>query len=258
MMRGVLAVVLAFAGELSGWAQPAPRADVDASSNAASIMEHSRLAREAIAAQLGSQALSEVNKALSLATDVLSKTSREARPVLIPISSGVERVTTYSPAKAGKQSKPSGNSSIRRVREKYSQVSLDVTLAANQLQKAKELLEKQDLSGADTELADIETGVVVRKGSADVPLLKTRENLMLARARILEGKWKDAQMPLHAASQALQDYFAESPGPQAGKAREMWPAMDKMATRLKKKPRAALASINQWLQEVDGFDQSGR
>ena len=251
-------MVLALAGGVAGWAQPAARVDADSMSKASSILEHSRLARQAIAAHLGSKALSQVDQALSLASDILNKASLEARPVLIPISSDVEREITYSPAKPGKKAEPGGKSSVRRVREQYSQVSLDVTLAANQLQKAKELLEKQNLSEADTELADIETGLVIRKGSADVPLLKARENLMLARARILEGKWKDAQMPLHAASQSLQDYFAESPGPQAAKAREMWPKMDKMASRLKSKPQQALAWINQWLKDVNGFDQQSR
>jgi hypothetical protein len=84
-----------------------------------------------------------------------------------------------------------------------------------------------------------------------MPLLKARENLELARARVLEDQYKDAAAPLRAAAEALADYARQFPGPRADQAESLRKDIDAFAKRVRERPTDTVDRINSWLDPVN-------
>ena len=93
--------------------------------------------------------------------------------------------------------------SIREVEGDVTTDRLDVTHASAHLDAAEAALERSDWVAAGTALAAVNNDVVRTRAMGDLPLMKARENLELARARFQEGKEKAAVMPLRSAAEAL-------------------------------------------------------
>ena len=83
-----------------------------------------------------------------------------------------------------------------------------------------------------------------------MPLLKVRQNLQLAKARVLEDKYKEAAAPLRAAAEGLAQYQLLFPGPRAETAEAMRQEMETYARNIARDHVRAADKIDDWLQPV--------
>jgi hypothetical protein len=98
---------------------------------------------------------------------------------------------------------------VQGVAQEFTSVTLNVNKAKDQLQEAENALNNGNFQGADSDLAAVQNGVVMREVAADRPLLTARENLALARKFAKQGQYQDMRAPLIAAADALDNYQAE-------------------------------------------------
>jgi hypothetical protein len=97
--------------------------------------------------------------------------------------------------------------------------------------------------------------VVTETVNQDMPLLRAKENLTLARERVLAGKYKAARMPLKSAAEALANYQKLSPGPHANEAGDLRLQMDAYADRVGRDHSDALDRIRDWSGKVDAWQK---
>ena len=95
---------------------------------------------------------------------------------------------------------------VRKVVGEYTSVWLNAKAAKAQLQSANDALKNGDMQAADRALEGVQRSVVLEFVAADMPLLKARENLMLARRSANSGNYAQAHSALQAASNALSTY----------------------------------------------------
>lgn len=252
------AVVAAFGQATPGTTATTTR--VNLSAMAASVLEHTRQARAAIGAHDKTGALGHINQALKTANEVQNAAEANGMgtkgKLMVPIYRELETESVYRPVKHGKgETMTAGrlkrDTSIREVTGRMTGTSLDVTGAREHLEAARTALNNGDFAVADSALDAVEKGVVTESANFYVPLLRARENLDLARERVLEGKYKDAKMPLLAAAQALANYQKLSPGPHAGDAGYLRARIDGYAADIAHRHGDALDRIRNWSETVD-------
>jgi hypothetical protein len=176
------------------------------------------------------------------------------KPVLVPLAAEVERTSQVGPL--GRKGWDFDKHTKAQVTEEVHRVSLNVTLAADKLAAAKRLLSRNDLAGADSELAAIETAVVAQSVSLDAPLAKAKENLMLARARVLEGKAKNAEAPLKEAVKALRQQEIREPDQRSTDITALRREVEALAGNIRNKPPDALDKLNLWIEMIDQWPAS--
>jgi hypothetical protein len=236
MLRAGICLAVAFA--VTGLAGPAdnsaqnttnkemqnPKAKL--SKELGQMLDATNKARTSIAQHNKQQATKEVDQALN---SVNAATTQHTGTDLVPIYTELEQVSVLEPimnrhktgtATASKGSSQSGSADrsaststqsnaalgVHEVVGNYSGAFLDVSAAKQHLQAAQQALNKNDLNAADRDLQAVQDSVVLESVSADMPLLRARENLVLARSSEDAGKYEQAKRQLHAASTALHDY----------------------------------------------------
>jgi hypothetical protein len=95
---------------------------------------------------------------------------------------------------------------VKEVAQEFTAVTLDANMAKDHLQAARTALNNGDTKQADTALAAVQDGVGLVSVEADRPLLRARENLMLARTLAQQGHYDQVSAPLRAAADALDTY----------------------------------------------------
>ncbi len=227
----------------------------DLSGTGAGILDQAKLARRAIAVHNNDAALEHIQYAVVLADRIMSQAPPEESPVVVPVSKEIQTTTTYRPVKRGKgpltPKRMKKYTSAREVQQDITTADLNVTNAANDLEAAQLALERDDRGAADVWLERVAGDVTEVNANRDAPLLMVRQNLRLARSRVLEGKYEDAQAPLRAAAQGLQDFERQFPGPQATQAAYMRGQILNFAHIIKHDRADALRLIDQWLTPVD-------
>ncbi len=207
---------------------------------AAGVLEQTRQARASVAALDRDSAIRHVEQALMLARGIQESAPAGAGPLLVPFYSERETVRTYRPAH-GKR-----DSSLRQVEREVTDLSLDVTTARSRLESARAALNTGDLKQADADLASVEKAVVRRTSVAEnVPLVQVRDNLTLARARLLNGKYNDAKPPLRAAAQALTGV---GDTPEISRMRD---EITSLADHVKSERANAVPRIDRWLEALN-------
>jgi hypothetical protein len=83
-----------------------------------------------------------------------------------------------------------------------------------------------------------------------MPLDMAWRNLELARARVLDGKYKDAVVPLRSAAQALGDFEKSCTGDQASTVESARQAMVAAADSISHDHDGAVSRIDVWLGSV--------
>src|SRR6185503_14956085 len=73
------------------------------------------------------------------------------------------------------------HTTVRNVEGEYTSVALDVEAARDHLNMASQALQQGNFQKADEALQAVQDSVVVTTVAADLPLLRARENLALAR-----------------------------------------------------------------------------
>lgn len=211
----------------------------DISTFAGKMLDYTNRARSAIKDNNQQLALQDVNKAESYLQQV---ESRAHGSTMIPVYQEFVSVAILSPVRAEQSKK---HSVVHQVAGDYTSVVVNTTVAKNNLAAAKTALQNQNLKTADDALADVQEGVQIESSEADMPVVKARENLILARSNAREGKYGEAQAALQAASKALGSYAQEN-GPHATAARNLQEQIDNSDKNLQANHSDLLANINKW------------
>lgn len=232
---------------------------VDLSGLARGVVDQTRQARHALAGGDKDAALVHVNRAAAMARDIQSAargTGLDTGGKLsVPIYTERETETTYTPVKRGKGEMSAGrlqrDTNVRQVTAQTTRASLDVTAALDLLTAARTALDGGDYAAAQAALGRVERqAITIQSGTRHLPLLSALENLDLARARVAEGKYKDARMPLKSAAQALADYQRTKGSPRAESAGIMRTEMDAYADRIGRDHSDAARLIENWYDTV--------
>jgi hypothetical protein len=223
---------------------------------AAGILDQTRLARQEIGVQNAPGAVDHIRQAITLAKSIQEQTAGQTKPVLIPVAWEVETTSTYAPVKGGKSGEISADrmkkgTSVREVQAEITSAKLDVASAADRLETARIALERQDWGAADNALSAISKSLIRTRTDEDMPLLKVRQNLQLAKARVLEEKYKDAAAPLRAAAEGLAQFEQMFPGPRADTAETMRQDIETYARNIAREHARAADQIDGWLQPVE-------
>ncbi len=226
------------------------------SNMAASLLAQTDVARQALANHDASAAQASIRQALTL-TEMMQSTAPPADPLMVPISVEYDSSESFVPAikHAGRLKK---NADISEVNGDYNATILNATAARQHLEEAQAALYKGDMAAADSDLAGVHDAVSTRSYSGELPLVQARDNLTLARTRVVAGDFKDAVLPLSAASRALDRFAQRHPGTSVGKQAEtMRIQIAACADQIAKDHTEALNRITGWYDQVTDWFNSG-
>lgn len=193
------------------------------------ILKHVDQARQAIKGKKKGDALSQIDKALTLvqiaertiprytvkttikAGELNYEDTDEVQPLRVPIYDEIDQVSVLGPVEQAKRQEAekaqrAGAPIVHEVRLEHTRAELDLAHAKAELQDAKKALEEEHWDVADTALASIQTDVIFTYTATDLPLEEARKNLSLARDLVLQGRFGDAQVALQQVSMALLNY----------------------------------------------------
>lgn len=255
-MKGTLAIFFAAAGlacaqELGGMA--------------VGILDQANAALAAVAQHDQAAALDHIRQGKALAHEILQVTASDQPPILVETSRNVQTTTTYVDVKKPKHgdnvmtaNRLKKNTTIAGTQQEVTASLLDVTSASSRLDSAEAAVQSGDWAAANDALREIPESVEHTRTDGDVPLLRAQQNLELARARIVENKYKDAAGPLRAAAQALSEYEQSFPGPHGQNAEYMRQQMLQFADSLPDHYNDAMEHINvMWLPPIQKWEHEG-
>jgi YfdX protein len=210
----------------------------------------------------------------------------QVKQLMVPIYAELEKVTLMAPlmaakqeaaqnggaahgSMAGKQSQqPSTEQSsqpsraamtpvVAGVELHHTHIMFDVSAAKEHLQAAKQALNNDKYKAADGALAAVQRGVNFAHVEVDLPLLRARENLMLAKAHVQAGQVQDARMTLEAVTQALQQYEQRADKARASQVQSLQKEIQNYAQQLpqqgqqtQQKNQQAVEQINEWWDRI--------
>jgi hypothetical protein len=223
------------------------------------VLEHTKVARQAVANQDTQAALDQIGQALAAANQIKVAQPGAEEPLQVPLSSDFDGVSTMVPAKKrGSLDRMKPNSSVSEVQGNYTVTTLNVSSASNHLMAAQAALRNGDSATADSNLAAVQGDVVTRSYNGEMPLVQAKDNLALVMARVQEGKYKDAVLPLKSASRALDRFAHQDPQPRHAKyAEKLSIDMNAYAERIQKDHADAPDRVTGWLDQVNHWFYSG-
>jgi YfdX protein len=236
----IIAATAAAAGAQSNVANP------DLSNLAAGVLQQTRVAKQAIASHDRDSAIGHVKQAIATVNEIQQNAGELPHPLMIPISSQTETSTTVTPVHKNGDLKH--NSAVRGVDGETSTTRLNLTAAADRLPVAEAALESGDWNAANAALGDVEGSTSVTQTTGNMPLNMARQNLELAKTRVMEGKYHDAVLPLRSAAQALGDYERRISGQQAANIETTRQAMLSMAAHITHEHDGAVGQIDAWTE----------
>ncbi len=237
-----------------------PALAADLPGMAAGILEQTGQARQAVANRDRDSAVTHLDQADELVRQIEKEVPPKTRPILVPVYRETDATSSYAPVKRGRSGQAperrfEKNTSVRSVEGETTIGRLDVTTAADRLQAARAALDRADWTAADTALAAIPNAVLRTVVVGNMPLMSARENLTLARNRVLDGQYKDAAAPLRAAAQALADFEKIAPGPRAQDAEYARQKIETCASNIEKDHSDTAGQIEDWLEQVTAWEQ---
>jgi hypothetical protein len=224
------------------------------------ILDQAKLAQQAVASYDKDAALDHIKQGLSLADEIRQDSPDSVRPILVPVYREIDATTTYTPVKHKdgemRADRLKGDTSIRGVSGDVTTARLDVTAAGERLQTAQASVANRDWSGANAALAAVAASVVVSQSQGSMPLDMARQNLQLARARVIDGKYKDAAVPLRSAAQALSDFEKYCTEPQSTAVKSTRQAILGYANSIAHNHDGATGKIDEWLVSLNQWTAS--
>jgi len=247
----LVATLVACPGAL--WCQSTP-------GMALTVLQETRLAQQAVTSQEPGAALQHVRQAKSMIAEIRKSAPSSSEPLLVPISAEVETTTTYTPVKPAKNgditaARMKKRTSIREVEGDVTTDRLDVTQASAHLDTAEAALERSDFVAAGSALAAVNNDVVRTKTTGDLPLLKVRENLELARARIMEDNVKAAATPLRAAAEGVAAFHGSEPAIRSGQLETMRTEFETASREAFHGHAVEIDRLNLWIKEVNDLQR---
>jgi hypothetical protein len=137
------------------------------------------------------------------------------------------------------------NEIVEEASREYTSLALDVQVAKNQLQSAQQAVNQGAFQKADAALAAVQDGVMVTSVAADLPLLRARENMVLARNAADRDHFPEAHAALQAVSEALNQYSNEQ-NLHAADARVLREEIDTYNQSIEQNPVDASTKIEGW------------
>jgi hypothetical protein len=246
---------------------PMQSARARASDQVNRMLTETQRARRALRNGNTQLAKTEVSRALATANELSS--SRTGTNDIIPLYSEIGEYTFIGPRQRGAntQSATSGsadrttspqsngahNVAVRRVVGEYTSAGLDVHLAQAHLEAAQKALNAGNTRHAEEALRGVEDSVLVSSVAADMPLLRARENLMLARAAVNQGHYREAHSALNAACRALNTYD-QSGGSHASQAQQLRSEISSYNQSLEQQHAGASAKIESWWNQMSDWN----
>jgi hypothetical protein len=214
----------------------------------------------------------------------------QVKQLMVPIYAELEKVTLMAPLMAAKQeaaqnggaahgstagkqpqqSSPEQSSQqpsrspmtpvVAGVELHHTHIMFDVSAAKEHLQAAKHALSNDKYTAADGALAAVQQGVNFAYVEVDLPLLRARENLMLAKSQVQAGQGQDARMTLEAAAQALEQYAQRADKARASQVQNLQKEIQNYAQQLPQQARQdqqtgqknqqVVEQINEWWDRI--------
>lgn len=140
---------------------------------------------------------------------------------------------------------------FRDIRDRYTGIWLDTSGDQAHLEAARNAIDSGNFAAARTALNAVQDSLVVERVSGDLPLMKARENLILAREAANRGDHAEEQTAIRAADHALREY-AKDNGRHAQQAEQLCQQMTQQASA-----NVSANQINQWWNEVSDWTNPG-
>ncbi len=217
---------------------------------AAGVLAQADLARQAVRNRDQSAALDHVRQSQFLAAEIQNQSAGQPEPLLIPVRSDSETTTTYTDVKHDKHAHASD------VEQQTSADELNVTTAVDYLSAAKSDLQRADWTAADTDLVNVANLVYVTAADEPASLLQAHQNLLLARARLEEQKYRAAVAPLRETEHALSDFEERDRGPLAQQAEDMRQDIEAMAAHIHRD--GSIDKIDDWLHTLERWANTSK
>ena len=147
---------------------------------------------------------------------------------------------------------PPGNAPevVKGVEGGFSYIALDVDAAREHLQAAKQALKNNDAGKADLELARAQESVDTGTIATNMPLVRARENLSLARSDVKSSSYSQAKADLTAAANALKDYAKDTQAPHAQDASKLSGQIQSAASSIQSSHTASSQKIDNWWNQL--------
>lgn len=141
---------------------------------------------------------------------------------------------------------------VRQVTGQYTMAELDPSLAKTHLQAAQQALANGNTQLADQALKGVEDSVILVSVGSDLPLLRARDNLVLARMDVRHGHFQKAQLDLQAACRAL-DTYAKDGGSYSGQAETVRAEIQNFNQNIQSNHAQAATKIESWWNQTAGW-----
>lgn len=139
---------------------------------------------------------------------------------------------------------------VKGVEGGFSYIALDVDAAREHLQAAKQALKNNDPGKADLELARAQESVDAGTIATNMPLVRARENLSLARSDVNSSSYSQAKADLTAAANALKDYAKDTQAPHAQDASKLSGQIQSAASSIQSSHTASSQKIDNWWNQL--------
>lgn len=139
---------------------------------------------------------------------------------------------------------------VKGVEGGFSYIALDVDAAREHLQAAKQALKNNDAGKADLELARAQESVDAGTIATNMPLVRARENLSLARSDVKSSSYSQAKADLTAAANALKDYAKDTQAPHAQDASKLSGQIQSAASSIQSSHTASSQKIDNWWNQL--------
>jgi hypothetical protein len=168
---------------------------------------------------------------------------------MIPVYQEFVSISMLRPVIAGHE-RQSGKSTkqpevVHEVAGDYTDVTVSTVEAQRNLGAAKLALKQHNWSLADAALADVQQGVSIESVEADMPLARTRENLILARSAAEKGNYREVHAALQSAANALESYI-NSGQPHSVEAKSLRQEIETYDKNVEQSRTDAVKEINNW------------
>lgn len=240
------------------------------------ILIHVDRAREAVADQDQERALAELGQAKTLVAIVkggmptytvttkitagdLSYTGEDqVQPLAIDVFAELHQVAVLAPItaakrEAGEVGRAAGLPVMTEAGLRHTRTILDVALAEAGVAAAERAVQEGNWDRAARALRNVQAGVVYHAVEVDLPLVRARTNLVIARDALDAGLIEEAKAALQVTSDALERYEQGVGEHRADEAKSIREQINQFAQELTEETEGAQERLTAWWQEITSW-----
>ena len=250
-----------------------PQEESALSLTAGRILVHVDRARQAVAKQDQKGARAELDQARTLiniieaamptytvsteitAGDLSYSSKDQVQPLMVDVFAELHQVAVLSPItaakrEAGEQAGGAGLPVMTEAGLRQTRTTLNVALAEAGVAAAEQAVRASNWDVADRALRGVQAGVIYHTVEVDLPLVRARTNLILARDALETGFVEGAKAALRVASDALERYGRGVGANRAEEAKALRGEIDRFAQELTEKTEGAPEQLMAWWQKI--------